>query len=130
MEANEKQIKRIVLDRIEQCSVCHRRFASEDIQVLSRKPEIWMMVVECGDCHARNFVAAVVGDGDTGDARAALRDLAISVREQPEMMIPTPSEVDQPGHEPGDVVSVDDVLGMHDFLDEFDGDFQSLFARG
>lgn len=124
MDTSEKQIKRIVLDRMERCSVCHRGFETEDVHILSRKSDMWMLMVSCGECHARNFVAAVLGDGDAEEAQLALRRLGEEhVRSGVEF---EGAEDDEPE---GDPVSVDDVLEMHAFLDAFDGDFQALFRR-
>ena len=122
MDTSEKQIKRIVLDRMERCSVCHRGFETEDVHVLSRKSDMWMLMVSCSECHARNFVAAVIGDGDAEEAQLALRRLG-------EEQIGAQVELDDADLPVGDPVSVDDVLEMHSFLDEFDGDFQGLFRR-
>src|SRR3712207_7471051 len=55
--------------RMERCVVCHREFEPDDIHVISRKPDIWTMLVECTECHARNFVAAVLNDGDPHEAQ-------------------------------------------------------------
>jgi hypothetical protein len=117
----DKQIKQIVLDRMERCSVCHRGFEPDDVHVLSRKSDMWMLMVSCGECQARNFVAAVIGDGDAEEAQLALRRLG-------EEHIRTSREIDdeEPG-EPQDPVSIDDVLEIHGFLQGFDGDFQALF---
>ena len=117
----DKQIKQIVLDRMERCSVCHRGFEPDDVHVLSRKSDMWMLMVSCGECQARNFVAAVIGDGDAEEAQLALRRLG-------EEHIRTSREIDdeEPG-EPQDPVSIDDVLEIHEFLQGFDGDFQALF---
>ena len=117
---SEKQIKRIVLNRMERCTVCHHTFAPEDIHVLSRRADMWMMVVECTECHARNFVAAVLGDGDPDEAQLALRRLSQGYGED-EMEAPAAEVERQPA------VSVDDVVDMHEFLRDFDGDFQRLF---
>lgn len=121
MDTSEKQIKRIVLDRMERCSVCHRGFEPDDVHVLSRKSDMWMLMVSCSECHARNFVAAVIGDGDAEEAQLALRRLGeehvrAKLEIEPEIM-----------EEPGDPVSVDDVLEVHEFLQGFDGDFKTLF---
>jgi hypothetical protein len=124
MDTSEKQIKRIVLDRMERCSVCHRTFEPDDVHVLSRKADMWMLMVSCGECHARNFVAAVIGDGDAEEAQLALRRLGEEhVRSRPDVEIEA-----EGGDEPGDPVSVDDVLEIHEFLNGFDGDFQRLFG--
>jgi hypothetical protein len=121
MDTSEKQIKRIVLDRMERCSVCHRGFEPDDVHVLSRKSDMWMLMVSCGECQARNFVAAVIGDGDAEEAQLALRRLG-------EEHVRTRTEI-EPEDEgvPGDPVSVDDVLEVHQFLQGFDGDFKALF---
>ena len=121
MDTSEKQIKRIVLDRMERCSVCHRGFEPDDVHVLSRKSDMWMLMVSCGECQARNFVAAVIGDGDAEEAQLALRRLG-------EEHVRTRSgiELEDEG-EPGEPVTVDDVIEIHQFLQGFDGDFKALF---
>jgi hypothetical protein len=124
---SEVQIKQIVLKRMERCTVCHREFDTGDIHVISRKPDIWTMLVECTDCHSRNFVAAVLNDGDPKEAQLALRRLS----EQAIKEIRDPED-----HEPqivseapatGEKVDAGDVIDMHDFLADFDGDFKTLF---
>ena len=121
MDASEKQIKRIVLDRMERCSVCHRLFESDDVHVLSRKADMWMLMVSCNECQARNFVAAVIGDGDAEEAQLALRRLGEEhVRGRAHIETETTAE-------PTESVSVDDVLEIHEFLQAFDGDFIKHF---
>ena len=122
MDTSEKQIKRIVLDRMERCSVCHRGFEPDDVHVLSRKSDMWMLMVSCGECQARNFVAAVIGDGDAEEAQLALRRLG-----EEHVRTRTDIEPEDDG-EPGEPVSVDDVIETHQFLQGFDGDFKALFS--
>ena len=123
MDTSEKQIKRIVLRRMERCSVCHHVFEPDDIHVLSRKPDLWMMVVECDECHARNFVAAVLNDGDPSEAQLALRRLSEGAD------APAPEMIEAAAKPGPDAINVDDVLDMHEFLETFDGDFSRLFTR-
>ncbi|HKG26877.1 MAG TPA: hypothetical protein VKB09_14605 [Thermomicrobiales bacterium] len=122
MDTSERQIKRIVLERMDRCSVCHRAFEPDDIHVISRKPDVWMMVVQCVDCHARNFVAALVGDGDPTAAQMALRQLSAEQRLDE-------VELEPEAQTPGEPVTIDDAIEMHEFLGTFDGDFKSLFSR-
>jgi hypothetical protein len=122
MDTSEKQIKRIVLDRMERCSVCHRDFEPDDVHVLSRKSDMWMLMVSCSECHSRNFVAAVIGDGDAEEAQLALRRLG---EEHVRSQFAIEPEVD----EPGEPVTIDDLLDMHQFLQSFDGDFKALFQE-
>ena len=121
MDTSETQIKRIVLDRMERCSVCHRGFEPDDVHVLSRKADMWMLMVSCGECHARNFVAAVIGDGDAEEAQLALRRLG-------EEHVRSRLDIEPESEAAGEPVSVDDVLEVHEFLQGFDGDFQRLFS--
>jgi hypothetical protein len=122
MDPNEGQIKRIVLKRMGRCRTCHRSYTSEDVSIVSRKPDMWMMIVECLDCHAKNFVAAVLNEGDPAQAELALRRMSAEIqsgteRVEPERE-PTPS---------GERITAGDVVDMYAFLKEFDGDFIAHF---
>jgi DNA-directed RNA polymerase subunit RPC12/RpoP len=124
---SEVQIKQIVLNRMERCSVCHHEFATDDIHVISRKPDIWTMLVECTDCHSRNFVAAVLNDGDPKEAQLALRKLSEqAIREIKE---PEKPDIESEAPETGEPVTAGDVIDIHEFLADFDGDFKRLFER-
>ncbi len=128
MDRSEGHIKRVVLNRMERCGVCHRAFAHDDIHIISRKPNMWMMLVECTDCHARNFVAAVTNNGNPEEAQLALRRLSRGQRdaEDPMLLEEDLRELNPPVAAP---ISTDDVLDMHEFLAGFDGDFAKLFKQ-
>ncbi len=128
MDTSEVQIKRIVLNRMHRCSVCHHDYGTDDISVVSRKSDMWMMLVECTDCHARNYVAAVLKDGDPDEARLALRQLheKATGAEEPVRI----AELAEAQAQPGPEVGPHDVLEMHEFLQDFDGDFLKHFAKG
>ncbi|MBA2753159.1 MAG: hypothetical protein H0U40_01675 [Chloroflexia bacterium] len=127
----DRQIKQKVIDRMGRCGVCHHTFVPDDVHVVSRKPAMWTMVVECDECHARSFVAAVLEDGDPREAKEALQDLTRSevtgedaigvLGRDDDGFDPTP---------PLPVVTTDDVIDAHEFLRDFDGDFAALFAKG
>jgi DNA-directed RNA polymerase subunit RPC12/RpoP len=118
-------MKRIVLDRMERCSVCHRHFSTDDVHIINRQPDMWTMLVECTDCHSRNFVAALMNDGDPSEARLALRRLSDAVAEE----ALAAAELDPADTLPaGDPVSAADVVDMHTYLNGFDGDFKRLFG--
>jgi hypothetical protein len=132
----EVQIKRIVLNRMRRCAVCHRPYESGDIHVLSRRDDMWMMVVECDECHARNFVAAVLNDGNPDDARMALQRLSDDARDvlggSLELMLDSGDDEDTVVTEADTVpdrapITAGDVVDMHEFLKSFDGDFTKLF---
>ena len=127
---SEVRIKHIVLNRMERCIVCHHHFQPEDITVISREREMWTMLVECTDCHARNFVAAVLNDGDPEEAQLALRRLSERASREivakDEFQDVSFAEKNPP--EPAEPVTASDVIDMYQFLEEFDGDFKALFT--
>lgn len=86
-----------------------------------------MMLVQCEDCQARRFVAALVGDQTSLSAiESQMYSFADGgIATEPE---PGHEHSDQPSHE-GDPVTTDDVLEMHEFLDGFGGDFRAHFSR-
>jgi len=122
-------IKQIVLRNMHRCVVCHREYGTDDIEIISRQSDIWTMLVECEDCHARNFVAAVLNDADPDDAQLALRRLTEDALQGSQAH----AHGDEAGaihpEEPADgpPVTASDVIDMHLFLEEFDGDFRELF---
>lgn len=123
----EGHVKQVVLDRLPRCAVCHSPYDEDDINVVSSKRDVWMMVVECEVCHARNFVAAVLKDGDPDQAKVALQKMS------EEAGIGEASfELDQPktatNESAGPPVAAGDVADMHAFLTSFDGDFKALFG--
>ena len=123
----EGQVKQVVLDRLPRCAVCHSHYEEDDINVVSTKDDVWMMVVECDVCHARNFVAAVMKDGDPNQAKVALQKMSDAARSEDEVTESDP-ELQREAEASGPPVSAADVVDIHQFLDEFDGDFARLFG--
>jgi hypothetical protein len=133
-DASEHQIKQNILERMDRCSVCHREFAADDLKVIRRERGFWVIAVTCDDCHNRNLVAAVLNDGDTAEARSALRELSRSSGFEIEIdgeFGGSVAEMVANGPElvAGPVVSAGDVVDMHEFLNAFDGDFKRLFRE-
>jgi len=125
MEPSEQRIRQIVLQRIGHCRVCHRQHEGSDVNLVSQKPDVWMMMVECPDCHTRSFVAAVVNEDRADEARNALQEMAIefSIRES-DQRLAEPFQSAEP-------VTEQDVADMREFLQAFNGDFKRLFkAKG
>ena len=128
MDASDNQIRRIVVERMDRCTVCHRRFVEDDVEVVSRKSDVWLMIVQCKDCHSRSF-AAVVGDTtapiDTESLFGFRSDGSIEITFETDGEF---FDIEEAPEEATIPVDVDDVLEMHSFLDSFDGDFKSLFS--
>jgi len=128
MDPNENRIRKIVLERLGACRVCHRAHDGDDVHVISQNPDVWMMVVECPDCHTRSFVAAVVDEKQADQAQIALRRLA----GEHNLLHPMDQAAESSETAPAatDPLTDSDVSEMHEFLDTFNGDFKRLFAKG
>jgi hypothetical protein len=132
MDSSEFQIKQNILERMDRCSVCHRGFGADDLKVIRRERGFWVVAVTCSDCHNRNLVAAVLNDGDTAEARSALRELSrsagygISFDDEPAIDAEPLEEIEILA---GERIDAADVLDMHEFLKAFDGDFKRLFRE-
>ena len=120
-------MKQIVLQRMGRCRVCHRTPSPDDIETVSKESDVWTMVVQCPDCHARSFVAAVLNEADADKAAVALRRMSEGDL-SPALSEGEVEYLDADDAERSERVSVDDILNMHDFLDTFDGNFKRHFG--
>lgn len=122
------QIKHLVLQQLNRCVVCHRDYAYGDITSVQRKPGVWTLMVECEQCHSRNYIAAVTNDGNPEDAMLEVRSLTQkAMRDLARHTSPDTEELVSEAPASGERVTAVDVLEMHDFLKDFDGDFSKLF---
>jgi hypothetical protein len=122
------QIKHMVLRQLSRCVVCHREYEVTDITSVQRKPGVWTLMVECEQCRSRNYIAAVTAEGNAEDAMLEVRSLTQramqgSGRDDEHDDDSIYSEAPTTG----DLVTAGDVVDMHDFLRDFNGDFTGLF---
>jgi len=93
------------------CTVCGRCYETDNISVLGHQEDLWFLRVLCSACHTRCLVAAII---KKDEAPEVITDL-------------TQTELDKFRHM--DAVTTDEVLEMHNFLKDFDGDFSRLFSQ-
>jgi hypothetical protein len=106
----ESLIKRLIASI--KCGSCGQYYQEDNIDVIEHSDELWFLRVFCSSCYTRCLVAAIIGE----DKKAkVITDL-------------TEAELDR--FKDVDRVRVDDVLDMHNFLKDFDGDFPRLFWQG
>jgi hypothetical protein len=102
----EQEILKKIVSAL-RCGQCNGSFQPEEVVVLGHKENLWYLAVNCSACSNQEVVAALVdGPGEP----ELLSDLNESERST---CVPP--------------VSSDDVLDVHMFLKDFDGDFLSLF---
>lgn len=92
------------------CGYCGQSFGKGDIEVLGNKEDMWFLRVRCSSCHSHCLAAAIITKGKSTGLVTDLTE-------------------DETGKFAGmDEVGADDVLNMHEFLKDFDGDFSCLFG--
>jgi hypothetical protein len=105
----ENLIKRLISSI--RCGACGQHYEEDNIEVIEHSEELWFLRVFCSSCHVKCLVAAII----RGDEKAeVITDL-------------TEAELDK--FRDVDKVRVDDVLDMHNYLRDFDGDFPRLFQQ-
>jgi len=104
-------IKHLVLRSASKCTACGRAYTPESIGVLGREADLWFLSLTCQYCRNRVLVAALVKEQK---ATAVITDLTAE---------------EQSKFQRAPKITTDDVLEMHEFLAEFDGDFARLFGN-
>ena len=105
----ESLVKRLIASI--KCAVCGQRYKVDDISVLGHQDDLWFLGAFCSACHTRCLVAAVIKEDKV---LKVITDL-------------TEAELDKFRNVAG--LTEDDVLDMHNFLKDFDGDFSRLFEQ-
>ena len=106
----EKLIKRLMT--LVKCGSCRQNYEVHDIGVIGHSEDIWFLRVLCSSCQSHCLVAAIINEDKMPEV---VTDL-------------TETELEE--FAAGDMVGGDDVLNMHNFLEDFDGDFSRLFGQG
>jgi hypothetical protein len=105
----EGLIKRLIASI--RCGSCGQNYQEEHIEIIEHSDELWFLKVFCSSCHVRCLVAAIIRE-DT----------------RPEIITDlTRGELEKFKNMNG--IREEDLLGMHKFLKDFDGDFPRLFRQ-
>jgi len=107
--AEEKLIKKLMASI--KCGVCGQHYEVDNIEVLGHEENLWFLRVWCVACRTQYLAAAVIKEGR---APEVITDL-------------TETELDKFRNMGGP--TADEVLDMHNFLKDFDGDFSHLFNQ-
>jgi len=104
---NEEIIKSVISDL--KCGRCGQHCEPADIDVIGSQEDLCFLSVYCPSCQSQGLVVASIEE----------KNMPAVVTEPTEM---EKSEFSMP-------VSLDDVIDMHVFLEDFSGDFSSVFAE-
>ncbi len=106
---NKSLIKRLIASM--KCGACGQRYEVDNIDVLGHEEDLWFLGVFCPACRTQCLVVMVIKEGR---APEVITDL-------------TEAELDK--FRNVSMASADEVLDMHNFLKNFDGDFSRLFSQ-
>jgi hypothetical protein len=104
---HERALKQFISTR--RCTHCRESFDRERIRVAARQDQLWIVSVRCGRCRNQQvFWIALKPNGE----ETLLKDMSKA----------------EEAHFAGlSALTSDEVLDMHEFLRDFDGDFARLF---
>ena len=106
----ESLIKKLIASI--KCASCGQHYDEDNINIIEHNEDLWFLSVFCTSCHVRCLVAAII-------------------REDEKVKVVTDlTEVELDKFKEADEVKANDVLDMHNFLRDFDGDFPRLFQQG
>jgi len=106
----EHQFVRQLIANIK-CVVCSQKYSENDVFIMGRQDGVWMLMVSCPDCQTQGIILAMVKEDEQIEV---ITDL-------------TPEELEKIEVMPA--IDIDDVLDVHRFLRDFDGDFRELFKE-
>jgi ribosomal protein S27E len=92
------------------CSECGEHYEGENVKILGHYDDLWFLNVYCPGCQTQGLVAAVLKEG------------------KPLELVTDLTEWEYAKFREMAVVGADDVLDLHSFLKEFNGDFSTLFS--
>ncbi|MFI5273099.1 MAG: hypothetical protein ACHQ4H_08725 [Ktedonobacterales bacterium] len=109
MRTRERIIREQFAERA--CRRCGAPYGADSVVILARRPSHWMVMVSCEHCHQRNVY--LISFPDPADPNAV-----------------APLDLDSPFAPPPErsPITATDVAAMHEFLQDFSGDFRSIFS--
>ena len=106
----EELIKKLIASL--KCGSCGQNYEEDNIDVIEHSEELWFLRVSCSSCHTKSLVAAIIREEKISEV---VTDL---------------TEAELRKFKNAGVVGADEMLDMHNFLKDFDGDFPRLFKSG
>ena len=93
------------------CSSCGKQFGTNDINVIKHQDDTWFLNIHCPSCGNQSLVVAIIKKDKSAE------------------IVSNISESELPDYTGSATISIDDILDIHNFLKDFDGDFTGLFSK-
>lgn len=95
---------------IVKCGVCGQKYQVSDVKIVNHEDDLWFLSASCKSCNTNGLIVAVIEKSKISEL---VSDLVTS-------------EFDK--FSKYEAINVNDVVDMHNFLKEFNGDFVALFS--
>jgi hypothetical protein len=90
------------------CTICQNCYEPDGVRIVEHHGDMWIMAVTCDNCGTQGLVFAMIQEGEKPEIVNELTSQEWArFREMPQ-------------------IDADDLLDVHEFLRDFDGDFVSL----
>lgn len=94
------------------CAVCQQHYDGDDVRLLGRRDELWVMRVVCENCSTQGLVFALIKDGQS--------------QVQDHQVLTELSRVEEERFEELPPVGMDDVLDVRRLLEDSEEDLESF----
>lgn len=91
------------------CTSCGQNYEMRDVKILGNHQDLYFLQVSCSSCHSHFLITAVIND-KSPDIISDLTNAEFTKFKN------------------AGALNTDDVLDMHSYLKEFNGDFCGLFG--
>lgn len=125
MDGQERIVRKIFTEQ--HCHHCGHPYQPEQMLVLARRSEVWMVMISCLDCQQKDTF--VVKFPPQIHGRRRVTSYRLSKPTPSTLPLPETLPEEPPPPDSAMPVNADDVLDMHFFLENFNGDFQQLFTE-
>ena len=106
---DERLIKRLI--GTIKCGTCGHHYCEDHVEIVEHDENVWFLNVFCSSCQVKSLVAAVIQKDKEAETTNDL------------------TGADSAKFQYLDRIDGDDMLDMRKFLNDFDGDFASLFQK-
>ena len=93
------------------CGICGQHYEAANVKIMGHQDELWFLSVFCSSCKSHGLIAAVVKENE------------------PVQLTTDLSEEEYAKFARSSGVEIDDVLDIHNLLENFSGDISELLSN-
>lgn len=125
---NINELQQIVkhLKKTLNCSQCNKPFLNEDIEVISSFEDQALFNANCFHCHNQLLVHVTMSEKTNNSKNATIKKKDTLNNGKEHL---TERDHNSIRKKTKNIISTNDVIDIHTFLNEFNGDFKKLFSN-